>query len=504
MQNGELRIMLGINDDLRNLLLATNLGRSRDHPLAGWNILTILYGNRASADIPRTLGFIVEQYNINYLDDKANEKMITDAVLKNVLKVLEEEASFVEVSPRKIRVRMASGAYHMQQAPVYRITSRGIEYLTMIPKVLDAESTVTANTARIEEYCNLIAKLNSPHLDATNTKLFNDFHNMVSAYSDVMKGMHKLGEDLDEVSNDLAFNHGGKVAEHLNQMLNKKALPAYTKLIKQGSLIQNLAKSESFSDQVARSRQGSDSLEIDQAINNQLKLSAQMHQDKIYVQEQLQILTTSFEPTSSAIDSSYDSIYLIFQTILDSINLLSKEYDHIHSQTVDIKQLTNQIDELLTSYHSISIPKQIPRHLAQDRQVSDPNDLLEAGVLGPVVYQADMTTKKVATIEDNPTIAEDDEVALDISEALSEFQKLVMVDENNGCLDRNLELQTIMARDEIMRLYSATNYDHYDSFAPFGRPVKKVTALKETGPIWLHCKNESYSVQLPCGFKFEF
>jgi len=64
--------MLGINDDLRNLLLATNLGRSRDHPLAGWNILTILYGNRASADIPRTLGFIVEQYNINYLDGKAN------------------------------------------------------------------------------------------------------------------------------------------------------------------------------------------------------------------------------------------------------------------------------------------------------------------------------------------------------------------------------------------------------------------------------------------------
>ncbi len=150
------------------------------------------------------------------------------------------------------------------------------------------------------------------------------------------------------------------------------------------------------------------------------------------------------------------------------------------------------------------MPKQTPRHLAQDRQVSDTNDLLEAGVLGPVIYQADTTSKKVATVEDNPMIAEDDEVALDISEALSEFQKLVMVDENNGRLDRNLELQTIMARDEIMRLYSATNYDHHDSFAPFGRPIKKVTAIQKTGPIWLHCKNENYSVQLPCGFEFEF
>lgn len=497
-------MVLKISDDLRSLLLATNLGRSRDHPLAGWNILTILYGNRASAEVPRTLGFIVDQYNLNYLDAISEENQITDAVIKNILKILDEEAKFIEVSPRKIRIRMESGAYHMQQAPVYRITSRGIEYLTMIPKVLDAESTVTANTARIEEYCWLIAKLNQSHLDASNTRLFNDFHNMISAYSDVMKGMHKLGEDLDEVSNDLAFNHGGKVAEHLNSMLHQKALPAYKKLIKQSSLIQKLFKNQDFADQVARSRFGSDSLEVDQAIDNQLKLSTQIQRDKEYVHDQLQILSTSFEPTATAIDSSYDSIYLIFNTILNSINLLSVEYDHIREQTVDIKQLTSQIDDLLTHYQTVKFPKQIPRHLAQDRLVSDPNDLLEASTLGPIDYQASTANKHIATIEDNPDVAEDDIVVMDVDKALTEFQALVMKDETNGIVDHNLELNSILTRDEIMRLYSATGYDHYESFAPFGRQVKQVTAMKETGPIWLHCQNEKYSVQIPSGFYFKF
>jgi len=392
----------------------------------------------------------------------------------------------------------------MQQASVYRITSRGIEYLTMIPKVLDAESTVTANTARIEEYCKLIAKLNKPYLNTSDTKLFNDFRNMISAYSDVMKGMHKLGEDLDEVSNDLAFNHGGKVAEHLNEMLNQKAIPAYNKLISQGSLIQHLAKNGDFPNQVARSRHGSDSLEIDQAINNQLKLSAQTRRDEEYVQNQLLMLSTSFDATATAIDSSYDSIYNIFRTVMDSIGLLSKEYDHIQAQTVDIKQLTKQIDQLLTHYQTVSVPKQIPRHLAQDRLVADSSDLLEASTLGPIVYQANKANKKVATLDDNPTVADDDIVEENVHNALKEFQGLVMESPTTGRVIKNLELDSLMARDEIMRLYSATGYTHYESFAPFGRQVKNVTAMPETGTIWLHCKNEQYSVQLPCGFHFSF
>lgn len=480
------------------------MGKSRDHPLAGWNILTILYGNRVSADIPRTLGFLVEQYNANYLDTQNEESLITDAVIKNVLKTLEEDAKFIEVSPRKIRVRMTSGAYHMQNAPVYRITSRGIEYLSMLPKVLDAESTVTANTARIKEYCDLLNKLNSKHLDTTHTQLFNDFNNMVSAYSDVMKGMHKLSEDLDEVSNDLAFNHGGKIAEHLNQMLSEKAVPAYMQLISQGSVIQDLNRNNAFPDQVARSRQGEDSLEIDQAVDNQTKLSVQIHRDTDYVKTQLQNLSNSFDPTSTGIDSNFDSIYLIFNTIKDSIDLLSDEYDHINAQTIDIKQLTKQIDDLLTHYQNIKMPIQLPRHLAEDREVSDANDLLEAGTLGPVIYQANAFTRQVATVEDNPEIASDDEIIEDYAEALKEFQNLVMIDDKRGRIDRNLELVNLLARDEIIRLYSATNYNHYEGFAPFGRPVKSVKKIEESKAIWIHCKKEQYSVQLPGGFYFNF
>lgn len=493
-----------MNSDLRNLLLATNLGKSRYHPLAGWNILTILYGNRTSADIPRTLGFLVEQYNANYLDSESEENLITDAVIKSVLKTLEEDAKFIEVSPRKIRVRMTSGAYHMQNAPVYRITSQGIEYLSMLPKVLDAESTVTANTARIKEYCDLLNKLNSEHLDTSHTQLFNDFYNMVSAYSDVMKGMHKLSEDLEEVSNDLAFNHGGKIAEHLNQMLTEKAVPAYVQLISQGSVIQDLNRNSIFPDQVARSRQGEDSLEVDQAIDNRTKLSVQIHRDKSYVKTQLQNLSNSFDPTSTGIDSNFDSIYLIFNTIKDSIDLLSNEYDHINAQTIDVKQLTKQIDELLTHYQNISIPVQLPRHLAQDREISDSNDLLEAETLGPVIYQANSFVRQVATAEDNPEVANDDEIIENYADALKEFQNIVMIDDKKGQVDRNLELENLLTRDEIVRLYSATNYNHYESFAPFGRPVKSVKRIIESKAIWIHCKKEQYSVQLPSGFYFNF
>lgn len=493
-----------IKEDLKKLLLATNLGNSRDHPLAGWNVLNILYGDRSSSDVPQTLGFIVDQYNYDYLDIDSDEHQITDAVIKNILKILVEQAKFVEVSPRKIRVRMVSGNYHMQQASVYRITSRGIEYLTMIPKVLNAESTVTANTARIEEFQELIAKLNRQYLDTTHTKLFNDFNNMISAYSDVMKGMHKLGEDLDEVSNDLAFNHGGKIAEHLNDMLYKQAIPAYQRLIEQGSLIHRLSKNGEFPNQVARSRYGSDSLEIDQAMNNEMKLTSQMQKDRIYVGNQLKILSDSFEPTATAIDSSYDSIYLVFQTIMSAINLLSLEYDHINAQTVDIKQLTSKIDALLTDFQSIHVPKQVPRHLAQDRLVFNADDLLDASKLGPVIYQANTVSKRVATIDDNPVIAQDEMVEDNTKNALKEFKKLVMVNKIEGRVDHDLELNSIIARDEIMRLYSATSYKSYESFSPFGRQVKRVTPILTTGPIWLHCKSEEYSVRLPSGFNFNF
>ena len=44
---------------------------------------------------------------------------------------------------------------------------------------------------------------------------------MLDAYDDVMKGIHKLEDDLDEIANDIAFNHGSQAAVHLQQMLRQ-------------------------------------------------------------------------------------------------------------------------------------------------------------------------------------------------------------------------------------------------------------------------------------------
>ncbi len=500
-------MVLKIKKELKDLLSATNLGQSRDHPLAGWNILTILYGNRVSLDTPRTFKFISNQYNNDYLNTEEAEDPISDSSLKKVLTILNEQAHLIEVFPRKVRVLMTSGSYHMQQAPVYRITSSGIEYLNLMPKVLDAESTVTANTNRIDEYCLSVKSLNQSEADSTNTKLFNDFHNMLAAYSDVMKGMHKLSEDLDELANDLAFDRGGNVAEHLQLMLNVQAIPALKKLLNQGPRIQNMAESPEFSDQVARSRQGNGSFELSRALNDRVKLSIQFRKDKKYVEDQLQSLSMSFEPTETAIDSSYDSIYLIYTTILNAIKLLSQEYEHINKQTVDIHELTRKIDKLLQNYQKLSIPKQIPRHLAQDRDIENisTGDFLDATTMGPIKYQAVDEKRKIATIEDNPEIADDGAIdsLIDTETALKEFKNLVMQDDDHGIVDHNLEVNSMLTRDEIVKLYSASGYDHYESFSTFGRLVESVEPLDKIGELQIHCSGEKFSAFLPMGFKFQ-
>jgi len=498
-------VALKMEPGLKNLLLAMKLGNSRSHPLAGWHILTILYGDHASAEVPRTLNFLSQQYNAHYLDTAAQEAPLTDAVLKGVLAVLSDQAHLIEVSPRKVRVRMQSGAYHMQQAPVYKITSQGIEYLSAMPKVLDAENTVTANTARIQEYCDLITQLSQPDVDSTSTALFNNFEKMLSAYSDVMKGMHKLDGDLDELANDLAFNHGSRAAEHLQAMLTGKAIPAFQQLIAQGTRVQLLANSTTFAERVARSQQGTDSLDAAKALDNQAALTTKFHSIQNHVEKHLTQLSLSFAPTQTAIDSSEtDSIYMVFDTIMAAIQLLSQEYEHIQDQTVDLRDLTGKIDCLLTQYQTLRIPQAIPRHLAQDRVVADPTDLLAATTLGPIKYVADQRLRQVATAADNPTIAQDQVIDADGTSGLAEFKRLVMIDAQHGEVRHDLTFETQAARDEVTRLYSGTGYDRYTSFAPFGRPVAAIRALPETGPIWLHCQAEDFSVQLPSGFSMQF
>jgi hypothetical protein len=325
---------------------------------------------------------------------------------------------------------------------------------------------------------------------------------MLSAYSDVMKGMHKLSEDLEELANDFAFDRGGKVAEHLQAMLNKQALPALEQLMDQGPKLQSLVERTSFSDQVARSRQGKGSLEVSLALNDAVKLSSQFQQDKKYVETKLQELSTSFEPTETAIDSSYDSIYLIYIRIKKVNDLLSQEYDHINQQTVDIKELTKDIDSLLQNYQQLSIPEQIPRHLGQDRNLENisTDDLLDATTLGPIKYQAVDAKKRVATLADNPEIAEDEvNNTLNNQNDLAEFKKLVMIDDLHGKVDRDLKLNSMVARDEIIKLYSASGYDHYESFTIFGRPIKRRSQSSKAGRVKIHCGKEKYAVYLPTG-----
>jgi len=143
---------------LKQLLKASILGGNKNHPLAGWNVLTILYHD-GSNGMPLTLNFLLDKYNHNYLD--TDERPLKDPVLKDIMRVLGEEAHLVDVAPRKVRTQMRNGGFHLQQSYVYKITSSGIEYLFMMQKVVDAESTVTANITRINGFCDLVHTLNA-------------------------------------------------------------------------------------------------------------------------------------------------------------------------------------------------------------------------------------------------------------------------------------------------------------------------------------------------------
>lgn len=497
-------IAVKLASDLKQLLLASNLGLNKHHPLAGWQILTILYHDGAGST-PMTLDTLATKYNMDYLDMEAQEKPIANLVLKSVLDVLAGQAHLIEVSSRKVRLPMKNGVYHNQQSYVYKITSSGIEYLTMMQRVVDAENTVTANINRIDEYCELIDKLSAPNLTTDSTQLYNDFAKMLTAYTDVMKGMHKVDDDLSDLAHDLAFNHGSDAAEHLQAMLTGKAIPAFTQLLHKGDLVQSLANSETFSAQVANSQQGSDDLDAGHATDDTAQMVLRFQRTQAYVQRQLRQLALGFMPTSNAIDSSLDSVYMLFQTILDVVRLLSQEYDHVQRQTVDIKVLTASLDKLLTQYTALSIPAALPRHLAQDRIVTDASDLLQATTMGPVTYALSNRVATVATMADNPTIAEDDETSTQtLKTGLAEFQKLVMTSATKAVVDHDLTFETVLARDEVARLYSATGYDHYEGFAPFGRAVARVEVLPASGPVRLQYVGEKYSVWLPKGFIVEF
>lgn len=520
-------ITINISQEMRDLLLAMNLGHSTSHPLAGWYVLTMLYQDGTTSTEPMTANRLVQLYNQSFREPEIGETMMPPATMNSLLKLLTEQARLINVSNRKVRERWVSGKLRNKETAVYRISSRGIEYVKMMHRVIEAENTVVANTARIGEYCQLVVKLSQRLLDTSTTSLYNDFDRMVVTYDDVMKGMRKLDVDLHDLAIDLAFNHGSEAAQHLRQMLNEIAIPAYQQMLQQAARIQALADNSEFAVAVARSRQGNGNIDTAQAIQDTSAMTTQRQQTQQYVRRQLRRLAGSFDPSTSGVQNSFDSIFLVFQTLMDAIRLLSREMEQYQRQSVDLGALTHQLDALMSRYQRLKIPVALPQHLPMDRHQQDVlieienreltteertakldqlaeterQDLLTAGAMLPINRQIEDNVKMAVTEADNPPEAVDDAYIDETKAALSELVNLVMQDEHTLVLDRDLKFQTVGARDALVALLPATYYVTPAGFNVFGRAVSTITRLNGGHPIQLSVVEENFHVTLPFGFQ---
>ncbi|WP_127848558.1 hypothetical protein [Lacticaseibacillus hulanensis] len=485
---------------LRKLLLGVGLGNNMNHPLAGWSILTMLYRDSATSNEASTFDYIMRRYNSEYLDQQSAEEPVGKGALIKIMHVLVDETDLVTVNFRRVRVFTTSGKRTRVNRDVYRITSAGIEYMRAMQQVVDADTTVTANTLRIGDFCTNLAKLQAADLSDTTTRLFNNFRDMVANFDDVMKGMHKLDDDLASLTTNLAFNHEGIAAKQLRSMLMDKAIPAYGKMIERGNILDSLAYNDRFIEAVARSQQGSDDLNADKATSDEQSLVLRGQQVQEYVTRQLRRLADSFVGVTNVIDRSMDSFFALYQTIDGALQMLGDEYEHAQQQSVDVKALTNEIDHLLRHYQSIKIPVAIPRHLPYDRDVENKSDLLHAADIGFVEYHATATVRTAATEADNPPVVATTITANKMQAAFKEFRQQLMPDANHVVINQNVTFTTTRARDEAVRLYAAVKYSKYGAFAVFGRPVVAATALGG-GPIVLDCAGEQFSYRLPQGFE---
>lgn len=513
--------------EMRNLLLAMNLGHSTAHPLAGWNILMILYQDGTASHDPLTRHYLVRLYNQNYRELDRDESMMTEPTIEPLLRMLTDQAQLIEASNRKVRERWQSGKLRTKDTTVYHISSRGIEYVRMVNRVIEAENTVVANTERIDEYCDLVVTLSDGQRVTTTTTLYNHFDRLLTTYDDVMKGMRKLDVDLHDLATDLAFNHGSEAAQHLKQMLDDTALPAYNKLLDQAPRIQALAKDTAFAGDVARSRQGKGNIDAAQAIQDTSVMTTQRMQTQQYATRQLRRLANSFAPTATEMQNSFDSIYLVFQTLMGAIELLGREMDHREQQSVDLVALTADLDDLLAHYQQVKIPVALPKHLPMDRhqnellatiksddltaderaaqlaQLADEErrDLLAAGSLPPITRQVSSREATMVTEADNPEEAADDEYVSDTENALAELVALTMPDSHTVVIDHDLTFKTTAARDAVTTLFPALYYDRLTEFNLFGRPIQTIETIQTPQPIKLAVNGESYAVTLPTGFR---
>lgn len=515
-----------LSPQMRDLLLAMNLGRSTAHPLAGWHALELLYRDGSAVAEPITIDFLVRRYNAECLTD--TEKPITNEQMKSVLAVLVGQARLAEEVMRKVRKRLENGRFIIRMNSVFQINSAGIEYLKAMQRVVDAENTVVASTKRIGEYCELIEQLaNAKFWQTDSMALFNRFQKMLTAYDEVMNGLRKLDVDLHDIATDLAFDHGGVAAQHLQTMLHEQAIPAYQQMQNQAQRVHWLAGQTAFADAVAFSRQNDDNLDVQLAIGDASKLALQRRDTSAFVTRRLVVLAQSFDPSTSAISTSFDSIYLLFQTLWEAVRLLSREFDHVQQQSVDIKALTADIDQLMAHHERLVLPAGLPKHLPMDRltaadlaQVAEldaseraaaiadltatvQNDMLEAGAMGAVVRQVQQSERVQYTEADNPTIAEDADVTEDDTAAIAEFTDLLMRGANTVVVDRPLTFTSRKALDAAVTLFAATQYEKPEIFAPFGRWVSAAKVLPATGPVVLRMQDSDYGAELPAGFTAE-
>ncbi len=488
--------------ELRRLLTATILGGNPNHPLAGWWILTILRQNTQNIDSPITPDFLLQKFNLAYLEP--GEAPIANEVFRKILDRM-TAANLLEKSSHKIREQMHNGTKHIKQTLIYRISAVGLEFMNGMQKAANAQSLATANVNRIDEYVKLINEIFAQANSAETSKLFNHFENMIDASQDVLKGMHKLDTDLSDLADNISFNHGSEDAELLQKLLKERAIPAFSKMIKTSNKVQAMVLDDKYADQIARSKQGTDSLDLNRMLGDQEKLMLDYRATKRTVRSSLQQLNNSLETTANAIDNSVDSVYMLYHTIEQTIDLLVREYEHSQRQKLDLKAMSRQIDQLLAQYQKLTIPQALPKHLADDREDEASENLLDAALLKPVNYLIDNSKRVVATEADNPEIGDDTYQDSGWERGLAEFKTVLKPDASGvATVDHPLEFQSRLARDEVARLYTATAYQSVDSFAPFGRQVTAVKALEGTGQIKLHCRDEQFSVYLPSGFTVKF
>ena len=515
-----------LSGPLRSLLTAMNLGRSTNHPLGGWQVLMILYRDGSTTGEPMTMRYLVDHYNSDYLEP--GEPLTNDDGLRPIVKVLVAQAHLVAESTRKVRERMNSGKFHITQSSVYRINAAGIEYLKAMRRVIDAENTVVASTKRITEYCQLVKAFQQyDNMSTTDMQLYEDFNRMLSAYDEVTQGLRKLDVDLHDISTDLAFDRLGDASLHLQKMLHEQAIPAYTQMIKQAALLRWLSLQEGFGEAVALSRQAKGNLDVAVAIGDESALESEREKTKAFVQRRLASMIQSFDPSTSAIQTSFDSIYLLYQTLNDASQLLAREYEHVRRQKIDLRALTDEIDQLITKTSRLTVPQALPLHLPMDRlsktemaaveelprdqradKMADLTssvraDMLEAGTMEPVTRPVTEAIRNTVTAADNPEAAEDGDLAADEQAAIQEFATLTMTSSRVVEITHNLEFTTQLARDAVVALYPATQYVDPAGFGVFGRSVE-AAAVTSDHPIQLHLQGELFAVTLPHSFRVTF